>query len=187
MEFKNKNPKFYILSGKAGNGKNKVASYIEEIYKEKNIKVINLAYAAYLKGYAKNILNWDGNEQTKPREFLQQIGVELIKTKINSMMLVNRLIEDAKVYSYFYDVITISDARFPEEIETIKKLFDKVTVIHIHGLEGNNKLTIDERNHATEVALDEYTDYDYEIDNSGTLDKLKENVESIINEVERND
>lgn len=97
-------------------------------------------------------------------------------------MLVNRLIEDAKeVYSYFYDVITISDARFPEEIETIKKLFDKVTVIHIHGLEGNNKLTIDEENHATEVSLDEYTDYDYEIDNSGTLDKLKENVESIIN------
>ena len=187
MGFKNKNPKFYILSGKAGTGKNKVASYIEEVYNKKNIKVINLAYASYLKEYAKNILNWDGNEETKPREFLQQIGVELIKTNIDSMMLVNRLVEDAKVYSYFYDVITISDARFEEEIEPIRNLFDNVTVIYISSLDGKNNLTIEEKKHATEVGLDKYNNYDYDIDNSGTLDQLKEKVESIINEVEKND
>lgn len=187
MEFKNKNPKIYVLSAKAGNGKNKVASYIGSICKKDNKKTINLSYASYLKGYAKNILGWDGNEETKPREFLQQIGVELIKNNIDSRMLVKRIVEDIKVYSYFYDVITISDARFFEEIETIREEFTNVIVIHIHGLEDKNNLTKLEKEHATETSLDNYSDYDYDIDNSGTLDQLKEKVESIINEVEKND
>jgi hypothetical protein len=182
MEFKNKNPKIYVLSGKAGNGKNKVASYIGSIYDNDNKKTINLSYASYLKEYAKNILDWDGNEETKPREFLQQIGVELIKNNIDNRMLVKRIVEDIKIYSYFYDVITISDARFPEEIETIRKNFANVIVIHIHGLEVKNNLTDLEKKHATETSLDNYNDYDYDIDNSGTLKQLKNKVQDIIKE-----
>ena len=182
MEFKNKNPKIYVLSGKAGNGKNKVASYIGSIYEKSAKKTINLSYASYLKEYAKNILGWDGNEETKPREFLQQVGVELIKNKINSRMLIDRIVEDIKVYSCFYDVITISDARFPEEIETIRSNFNNVVVIHIHGLEDKNNLTELEKKHATEISLDNYSDYDYDVDNSGTLEDLKDKIEKIIRE-----
>lgn len=182
MKFKSKNSKIYILSGKAGNGKNKVASYIGSIYENENKRAINLSYASYLKEYAKNILGWDGNEETKPREFLQQIGVELIKNTIDSRMLIKRIVEDIKVYSYFYDVITISDARFPEEIETIRENFTNVIVIHIHGLEDKNNLTNLEKKHATEISLDNYSDYDYEIDNSGTLEDLKTKVQDIIKE-----
>lgn len=182
MEFKNKNPKIYLLSGKAGNGKNKVASYIGSILKNDNKKTINLSYASYLKEYAKNILGWDGNEETKPREFLQQIGVELIKNTIDSRMLVRRIVEDIKVYSYFYDVITISDARFSEEIETIRDNFANVVVIHIHGLEDKNDLTDKEKQHATETSLDNYNNYDYDIDNSGTLEELETKVQDIIKE-----
>lgn len=182
MEFKNKNPKIYVLSGKAGNGKNKVASYIGSIYDNDNKKTINLSYASYLKAYAKNILGWDGTEETKPREFLQQIGVELIKNNIDSRMLIKRIVEDIKVYSYFYDVITISDARFPEEIETIRKNFTNVIVIHIHGLENKNNLTGLEKKYATETSLDNYSDYDYDIDNSGTLEQLETKVQDIIKE-----
>ena len=182
MKFKSKNPKIYILSGKAGNGKNKVASYIGSIFENDTKRTINLSYASYLKEYAKNILGWDGNEETKPREFLQQIGVELIKNTIDSRMLVKRIVEDIKVYSYFYDVITISDARFPEEIEAIRENFSNVIVIHIHGLEDKNNLTYLEKKHATEISLDNYNDYDYDIDNSGTLEELKNRVEDIIKE-----
>ena len=96
MEFKNKNPQIYILSGKAGNGKNKIASYIADIYQKKDMKTINLSYASYLKEYAKNILGWNGDEETKPREFLQQIGVELIKTNIDDKMLIRRIIWNLK-------------------------------------------------------------------------------------------
>lgn len=182
MEFVNKNPQIYILSGKAHTGKNQVATYIEDIYKTYNKKTINLAYASYLKEYAKNILAWDGNEDNKPREFLQQLGVELIKNNIDDKMLIKRILEDIKIYSYFYDVITISDARFEEEIKIIKDNFSDVTVIRIDSLEVTKKLTGNQKKHLTEVALDNYSEYDYEIDNNGTLEQLKNKVLDIVKE-----
>ena len=180
MEFKNKNPKIYILSGKASNGKNKIASYIADIYQKQDMKTINLSYASYLKEYAKNVIAWNGDEETKPREFLQQIGVELIKTNIDDKMLIRRIIEDIQVYSYFYDVITISDARFPEEIEDIKKIFSNVIVVHVYGLENN--LSSTQKEHRTETSLDNYNKYDYQLNNNGSLEELKNKVEVLVKE-----
>jgi hypothetical protein len=186
MEFQNKNPKIYVLTGKAGNGKNKFASYIGFVYSKRNKRTINLAYASYLKDYAKNIVNWDGKEETKPREFLQEVGIDLIKNKISPNMLINRVIEDIKIYSYFYDVITISDARFVEEIEMIRKNFNNVIVVHIYGLENSNGLTEKQRKHITEVSLDKYNNYDYEVKNNGVLEELINDVQTIVDEVETN-
>ena len=52
--------------------------------------------------YIKDYFGWDGSEETKPRELLQNLGVELIKTHIDDSMLVRRMVEDIKVYSYFF-------------------------------------------------------------------------------------
>lgn len=176
MEFKKRDIKIYIISGKACSGKNVVATMIKDILKDK--KVINLAFASYLKIYAKNIINWDGNEDNKPREFLQQLGVELIKNNIDNKLLINRIIEDIKVYSYFFDVITISDARFIDEIESIKNTFDDVKVIHVIGKDNN--LTDEEKNHISEMALDNYHQYDYEIRNDSNLEELYKNITKIM-------
>lgn len=178
MEFIKKEPKIYILTGKAGSGKNIVARIIKEYYDEKNIKSIEIAYASYLKQYIKNITNWDGNEQTKPRELLQQLGVELIKNKIKENLLIERIIDDIKVYSYFFDVIIISDARFEEEIEEIKKINNNVTVINIQGKENN--LTEQQKNHITEIALNDYDKYDYKIENNQTKETLKRKIFEIL-------
>ncbi len=174
MEFVKKNSKIYVIGGKAGSGKDTVASMI----KDRVSNTVILSYASYLKMYAKQILGWDGNDP-KPREFLQQLGVELIKNQIDNKMLINRIIEDIKVYSYFYDVIIISDARFIDEIETVRKNFNNVTVIHMS--ERNNALTDSEKKHATETGLDEYHNYDYEICEDN-LDSLKDKVEEIVGE-----
>lgn len=178
MEFVKRNIKIYIVSGKSNSGKDTVANIIKEKFVNK--KVVSLAYASYLKMYAEEVLGWDGNDSTKPREFLQTLGVELIKKQINDKMLINRIIEDIKVYSYFYDIVVITDARFPEEIENIKNEFDNVTVIHM--CDRGNELTEAEKMHATEVSLDGYHNYDYEINNNGTLEELKEKVNEIVGE-----
>lgn len=183
MKFINRNPKIYVLSGKASSGKNLTASLMTDIYFKKNKNAISLAYASYLKEYAKNVLKWDGEEKTKPREFLQQVGVELIKKQIDSNMLINRILEDIKVYSYFYDVIIISDARFIEEISCVKDNFDNVTVIRINSdIESN--LTDSEKKHITETALDNYNEYDYNIENNETVYELRNKIEEIIKEVD---
>ena len=82
MEFTKKEIKIFLLSGKARSGKETVSSMIKDYYSSK--KVISISFAGYLKEYAKKILNWDGNENTKPRSFLQNLGVEIIKRKIDN-------------------------------------------------------------------------------------------------------
>jgi len=181
MEFKKNNPKIFILSGKAQSGKNETAEIIKEIYESQNKKTVVIAYAKYLKDYAKEITNWDGREETKPRELLQQLGVELIKNQIDKNMLINRIKEDIKVYKYFFDVIIISDARFESEIEEIKNENKNVVVIKIEGKENN--LTEQQRSHMTETALDNYNKYDYVIENKTTKQKLKKQITKIMEEI----
>lgn len=174
MKFINRNPKIIIISGKASSGKSLSANII----KENTNNTILLAYADYLKMYAKNISGWDGSEDTKPRELLQQLGVELIKNNINENMLINRIIEDIKVYSYFYDYIVITDARFPNEIESIKKEFDNVISVRIN----RNIYNLDKKyqNHSTETGMDEYNNYDYVIDNNSDLKALEIKVMEVV-------
>lgn len=181
MEFINRNPKIIILSGKAHSGKSLVASIIKDYYFNHNTKCVIISYASYLKEYAKEVLGWDGSESTKPRDFLQQVGVELIKNKINPNMLIGRIVDDVKVYSYFFDVIVISDARFVEEISVIKNNFSNVSVIHVDGVD--NDLTNEQKNHSTETGLDDYNDYDFIINNSGNLDELKSKIFNVLEEV----
>lgn len=178
MEFNKKDAKIYILSGKAKSGKDEVSKIITKYYKNK--KCISISYSYYLKDYIKRITGWDGSEENKPREFLQQLGIELIKNKINDKLLINRLIEDIEVFSYFYDVIIVTDARLEEEIKMPKQKFNNAKTIRINRNNIDNKLAQEEKNHLTEIALDNYFDFDYIINNNGDIKILEEEVLKIM-------
>lgn len=176
MQYNNRNPKIFILSGKAKSGKNLIADFIEEYYSDK--KCIQLSYAYYLKQYVKKITTWDGNEQNKPRDLLQSLGIDLIK-KIDDKLLIRRVMEDVQVYSYFFDVIIITDARLIEEIETPKSLFNCIT-IRIN--KDDNNLTLEQKKHITETNLDDYRNFDYVINNND-ISETKNQIISILKEV----
>lgn len=164
-----KEPLIFVLSGKAKSGKNLLADKIENYYKNK--RCIQISYAFYLKNYVKNIYGWSGSEEDKPRELLQKIGIDLIKNKIDSNLLIRRVCEDIKVYSYFYDIIIITDARLKDEIEIPKRLFNNVVTIRIDSIYYDKKMTIEQMNHITETNLDNYDKFDYIIND---FDKLEE-------------
>lgn len=164
-----KEPLIFVLSGKAKSGKNLIADKIENYYKNK--RCIQISYAFYLKNYVKNIYDWNGSEEEKPRELLQKIGIDLIKNKIDSNLLIRRVCEDIKVYSYFYDIIIITDARLKDEIEIPKRLFNNVVTIRIDSIYYDKKMTIEQMNHITETNLDNYDKFDYIIND---FDKLEE-------------
>lgn len=174
--------KIYVICGKARHGKDTTALAIKKAYKDK--KVINLSYGSYIKEFAKNISDWDGRDETKPRVLLQQLGTEVIRNNIDKDFFIKRLCNDIRVYSYYFDVITISDARFPDEIMTPKKLFDDVITIKVVRSNFDTNLTLEEQKHSTETALDEFNDYDYVIENNGTIDELDKKVLKIVKEVE---
>ena len=182
MEFVKRNPKIFIISGKAKSGKDTVGKMIEAHYHDK--KCIELAYAYYLKDYAKRITDWNGEETTKPRLLLQQLGVELIKEKIDKHLLIDRLLEDIEVFSYFYDIIYITDARLIEEIEIPKERYPEAITIRVNRENYENGLTKEEQDHITETGLDHYHNYDYVIDNNQDLNALEKKVECELKEVD---
>ena len=162
MEFEKKNPRIFIIAGKARNGKDTIGNYIEEYYESQ--KCIRLQYSHYIKEYAMHISNWDGS--------------------IYAIYLKYFAKEDIHVYSYFFDVIIITDARLEIEITTIQETFSNVTVIHVERPNLVTELTMSQQQHRTEVGLDHFNNYDYNIVNDSTLDQLKEKVETILEEVE---
>ena len=179
MEFIRRNPKIFMISGKAGTGKNTVSSIIKEFYGE---NAIEISFSYYIKDYAKRVSNWDGSEDTKPRELLQHLGIELVRNKINPKLFINRTLEDIEVFSYFYDVIIISGWRLVEELEDIKSVYPNSISIGVISNKGNN-LTESEKNHLTEVSLDNYSNYDYVINNNDSYETLKNDVLNILKEV----
>ena len=179
MEFIKKNPKIFMISGKAGTGKNTISSIIKEFYGD---SAIEISFSYYIKDYAKRVSNWDGCEETTPRELLQNLGIELVRNKIDSKLFINRTLEDIEVFSYFYDVIIISGGRLVEELETIKTNYPNSISIGVVS-DMNNNLTDTEKSHFTEVALDNYNKYDYKINNSGSYEDLKCDILNILKEV----
>lgn len=186
MEFKKRNPIIFIVSGKANSGKDTTCELIDNFIKLKNLKVVNLQIASYIKMYAKVISGWSGEEETKPRQLLQDLGTGIIRKKIDNDFFIKRIIDDIKVYSYYFDVITISDARLPEEIESIKAAFDKVYSVRIERPGFINSLSDEQKAHKTEIALDNYSNYDYTIINDSSFEaldiKARKMVEEVLNE-----
>ena len=52
MEFKKRNPKIFVISGKANSGKDITAEIIDNQIMLKGLKVVNLQISSYIKMYA---------------------------------------------------------------------------------------------------------------------------------------
>jgi hypothetical protein len=184
MQYLSKNPQIYIICGKARQGKDTLAGHIKEVYASMNKNAIIIAYADDIKRYAKAIVNWDGKDETKPREFLQLLGTDIVRHNISDLFFVNRLIDDIKVYSYFFDAIIISDGRYPVEIDVPKTVFKNAKAIHIIRPDFDNGLKGNEQKHLSEISLDNYNNYDYIVMNDGSIEDLKEEAKKLVEEFE---
>ncbi len=162
--------KIFLVAGKSGSGKGEVAKIIKDYYMSFGKRVLITQFSKYLKMYAKEVLNWK-EEEPKPRRFLQDIGVTIRENMEMPLMLINRMMEDIKVYELYFDVIVISDVRLPEEIEEFKKKYKDCLSIYVINQFEASKLTVKEQTHITETALEEYSNFDITItnDNKDTL------------------
>ena len=166
MEIRNKNPRIFIVGGKAKHGKDTFSAYLKEAYESHGKKVIVTQLAKYIKYYAREMTGWDLSEETKPREFLQQLGTNVIRQKLKKDdLFIKRMIDDIEIFSYFYDAIIISDVRLKKEINDLKKAYPQLITIHINRPDFDNGLTEEQKNHPTEIDLDDFNDFDIEICN----------------------
>ena len=179
--------KLILIGGKANSGKDTTAEMIDTRKKKKGLDVVNIQIAYYIKMYAKQIAKWDGDNETKPRELLQELGTEVIRKQIDEMFFINRILQDIDVYSRYFDVITISDVRLPLEFDSIKKKYKNAIALHVTRPGYVSHLTKKQKEHMTEVLIDDYNRYDYEIINDSTLEDLEKKVKKFVKEVDKNE
>ena len=165
--------KIFIIAGKAKCGKNTFGEFLREELKEYGYKPCVMQITDPLYRYAENYFDYDPNSDEKPREFLQKMGIEVIKEKLGKKtFLLDRLSEDIDILKEFFDTFIITDARFPEEIKYFKDKYDKVCSIKLIRNDYDDMLSDEQRAHVTEVAMDDYEDFSYILENE-SLDSLK--------------
>ncbi|HMT68765.1 MAG TPA: hypothetical protein PKD16_01315 [Saprospiraceae bacterium] len=141
-------------------------------------------------------------ESYTPRKLLQFIGTELFRKQLHHDIWVNALMSDYKgspyrenwrndtgLYENRYPNWIIADMRFPNELEAVKKRNGITIRVNRYS---STCVCVDDSSldcltpcsrkpqHESEVALDHVTDWDYVIDNSGTIEELVEKVRTIL-------
>ena len=181
----NNKPRLYLMWGKARHGKDTFSAYLKEAYEENGKKLIVTQLSKYIKYYAREMTGWNLTEEDKPRALLQELGTQVIREKLGKEdLLIKRIIVDVDVFSCFYDAIVISDVRLKKEVEDLRVAFPDLVAIHIERPDFDNGLTEEQKNHKTEIDLDDYDKFDVNIINT-TLEKLKEDARKIYTEYER--
>ncbi len=159
--------KIYLLAGKAGSGKDLMGRYMKREYDFSGHHACILHITTPLYQYARNYFSWNGDMAEKPREFLQEMGIEIIQKKLGKKyFLIDRLCEDIEILKNFFDVFIITDGRLISEFEELRRRFPDIKIIHIIRENYDNKLSLEEKNHITELELDEYKNYDYIVRNT---------------------
>ncbi len=175
--------KIFVIGGRAKSGKNTFGEMLREELKDYGYRPCVMHITEPLYSYARTYFDWNGNEDEKPREFLQKMGIEIIRDKLGKKeFLLNRLYEDIEILSNFFDAFIITDARMINEFESIKQKYEDVITIKLERKDYDNQLTEEEAEHITEKEVDAYDDYDYVIQNRSLGDLKASALELVRNE-----
>ena len=162
------------ISGKAEAGKDFTASLIKEEFEERGKRVFIIHYADYLKFICEKYFGWDGTKSVEGREILQQVGTNIVRQRMPDFW-VNTVVEFLKVFGRDYDVILIPDCRFPNEVEIMKVEFDQFVSLNVIREDHVSKLTEEQLQHPSEIALDGY-DFDWTIKSKSGVEALRPEV-----------
>ena len=161
-----------MLAGKAGARKDTVADIIvSNVDRSKKF-----AFADDLKLIAKH-LGWDGKKDDRGRLLLQQLGA--LGRRYNINVWANQVmwkIED-ELLDTTNNTFVISDFRFPNEYEVLRKRYFDVVTVNIIGRQ--RRLSQEAAKDVSENSLKDFR-FDFTINNNGSLEDLKHKVLKIV-------
>lgn len=113
-----------------------------------------------------------------PRKLLQLLGTECGREIIHPNIWINSLLSEYQSSNREGTLPNwiITDSRFPNDVEAVKA--KKGYCIRV-----NSKRCDESIKHESEIALDNYTGWDYVIENDGTIEELVEKVKVILVEL----
>lgn len=155
------NKRIFIVNGMARCGKDTFAKYLGDY-----VNVYKCSSIEYIK-YVAAQCGWQGGKDEKDRKFLSDL--KCLTTAYNDLAF-NDIANKVKHFkrSSWYKVMVI-DIREPEEIEKAKHAFGAKTIL----IMNNNVPQI--ASNMADANVYHY-DYDYIIENNGTLEEFKETI-----------
>ena len=161
------------VSGTSGRGRTPpTCSWKLLLDEDETGRVRKFAFADALKKMAREEFSWDGVKDERGRKLLQELGVAL--RHIEEGFWVNKTIEAIREQGGSLalgspnQVFCITDCRFPNEADAIRKMGGVVWRIERPGLPHTDT-------HISETALDDYPEFDHRII-ARSLDELLQGV-----------
>jgi len=146
---------------KARSGKDEAATYLSErMERDGYKKPRHLFFAEPLYGILYHAQSVAGFPKGKDREFLQWVGTDWGRARDPDVWVKATLRNVGRSESVF-----ITDVRFPNEAEGVREI--DCILVRIDRPDRP-----DCRDHASETQMDSYTDWDYTIENDGTLEEF---------------
>ena len=191
------------ICGFKGSGKDTMGDYLV-----KNKGFIKLSFADTLKDITAQLFNWDRNMlegdtidsrnlrekedkwwseklgfKVTPRIMLQKMGTDIMRNNLHNDIW--KIIVERKIFENKDKNIVITDCRFINEMDMVKKYNGKI--IRIHRFQPKwykdyktKNINLPNNIHQSEIEWIKYN-FDNEINNSGSLKELYDNIEKILN------
>jgi len=160
-------PQIVLISGYAGSGKDTFADFLIRYLPDAK----KYAFADSIKEIARKYFDWDGTKDEKGRQLL--IGIGATGREENLHVWTERVIE--KIHKDRPEVAVISDWRFKHEYEKMKEVFRMENLITVRIKKDGIKVI----NDISEHDLDDFLDFDFIIQNNGSLQELEKQAEKI--------
>jgi hypothetical protein len=180
-KYRTKKVNLVLVGGKLKTGKTTSANYIQDklttLYP--SLSVEHTAFAKPIKEIAYSVFHWDGNKDERGRRLLQVIGTEAGR-EYNENIWVEYLENYILGNLFIPNVVIVDDWRFPNERDYFSKnfIFDVTTVRLVR--EVPQELGIETYTHPSENSLPYHGDYDYQIENNGSIEDLYKKLDSVI-------
>ena len=168
------------LAGKAESGKTTFAGLLKGQFENIGKRVLFINYADYVKFIAEKYYKWNGKKDEFGRHLLQQIGTEKGRKLVNENLWVDMVIDTVQLAQYDFDVTIIGDCRFPNEFNRWTQRGGHIIKVLIERPNYENHLTEAQRKHLSEVALDNYNDWDITVVNSGNLSDFMKTAKTLV-------
>ena len=162
--------KVILLSGKARSGKDTAAKVILKKYNG-----ATFAFADDIKKIAYKHFGWHGGKDELGRELLQDIGTT--GRNYNRDIWADKVVTKIQWWAWQSSdnqLAVVTDTRYPNEIQRIKHEFSDVVTIRI------TRDSVEKLKHPSETALDQWTDWDYVVENNGSLEEFQKKILEIM-------
>ncbi len=169
-----KDKKIVVISGKQFSGKDTVANVLKEELPD--FKLAPLADAIKIEFGEEKNLTFNEVERNKPLYRAELIVLGNKRRAEDTDYWIKKVLK-------LENNILISDARLQHEIDTFEKLNAIKIRVDSDREERIKRGKLVKENDSTETDLDDYKDWDYIIENNGTIDELEEKAHKIAKEI----